>query len=72
MQLQNTMKRAEIKIERTLSALGTIYPQILTGQSTNQVANYSRITSAVSEEVRALRDHLEALAEVKLGQADLS
>lgn len=71
-QLQNTMKRAEIKIERTLSALGTIYPQILTGQSTNQVANYSRITSAVSEEVRALRDHLEALAEVKLGQADLS
>jgi len=66
--LQNTMKRAEIKIERTLSALGTIYPQLLTGQSTNQVADYSRITSEVSEEIRTLRDHLDALEEVKFGQ----
>lgn len=67
--LQRTMKRAEIKIERTLSALGTLYPQILTGQSTNHVADYSRITSEVSEEVRTLKDHLEALEEVKFGQS---
>lgn len=68
-QLQNTMKRAEIKIENTLSLLGTLYPQILTSQSTNQVADYSRITSEVSEEVRLLQDHLEALEEVKFDQA---
>lgn len=67
-QLQNTMKRAEIKIENTLSLLGTLYPQILTSQSTNQVADYSRITSEVSEEVRLLQDHLEALEEVKFGE----
>ncbi len=70
-QLQNTMKRAEIKIENTLSLLGTLYPQILTSQSTNQVADYSRITSEVSEEVRVLQDHLEALEEVKFGRAGL-
>jgi hypothetical protein len=66
--LQNTMHRAEIKIENTLSLLGTLYPQILASQSTNQVADYSRITSEVSEEVRVLNDHLAALEEVKFGQ----
>jgi hypothetical protein len=66
--LQNTMKWAEIKIERTLSSLGTIYPQILTGQSTNHVADYSRLSAEVDEEVRTLQDHLEALEEVKLGR----
>jgi hypothetical protein len=68
--LQNTMARAEIKIENTLSLLGTLYPQILSSQSTNQVSDYSRITGEVSEEVRVLKDHLEALEEVKLGQAN--
>ncbi len=63
------MQRAEIKIENTLSLLGTLYPQILPSQSTNQVSDYSRITSEVSEEVRVLHDHLQALEEVKLGQA---
>jgi hypothetical protein len=63
------MKRAEIKIESTLSALGTIYSQLLIGQSTNQVADYGRLSSDVDEEVRTLQDHLEALEEVKLGKA---
>ncbi len=66
--LQNMMKRAEIQIESTLSALGTIYSQILTGQSTNHVADYSRLSTEVDEEVRGLQDHLEALEEVKLGR----
>jgi serine/threonine protein kinase len=68
--LQNTMVRAEIKIENTLSLLGTLYPQILSSQSTNQVSDYSRITGEVSEEVRVLKDHLDALEEVKLGRAN--
>jgi hypothetical protein len=66
--LQNMMKRAEIKIESTLSALGTIYSQLLIGQSTDQVADYGRLSADVDEEVRTLQDHLEALEEVKLGE----
>ncbi len=66
-QLQNTIKRAEIQIESTLSLLGTIYSQILTGQSTSHVADYSRFSAEVDEEVRLLQDQLEALREVKLG-----
>ena len=67
--LQNTIKRAEIQIESTLSQLGTIYSQILTGQSTSHVADYSRLSADVDEEVQLLQDHLEALREVKLGGA---
>jgi hypothetical protein len=65
-QLQNTIKRAEIQIESTLSLLGTIYSQILTGQSTSHVADTSRLSADVDEEVRLLQDQLEALREVKL------
>jgi hypothetical protein len=65
-QLDNTMERAEMQIESTVSMLGTIYSQILTGQSTSHVADYSRLSSDVDEEVRVLQDHLEALREVKL------
>ena len=66
-QLQTMMKRAEIQIESTLSQLGTIYSQLLTGQSTSHVADYGRLSADVDEEVRQLQDHLEALREVKLG-----
>lgn len=67
-QLQTITARAEIQIESTLSMLGTIYSQILTGQSTSHVADYSRLSADVDEEVRQLQDHLEALREVKLGR----
>jgi hypothetical protein len=66
--LQTTMKRAEIQIESTLSALGTIYSQLLTGESTDHVADYSRLSAEVDEEVRLLQDRLEALEEVKLSR----
>jgi hypothetical protein len=65
--LRRTMKRAEIKIESTLSSLGTIYSQMLISQSTDHVADYSRLSADVDEEVRTLQDHLEALEEVRLG-----
>ena len=64
--LQSTINRAEIKIESILSALGTIYSQVLIAQSTNHVADYSHLSAEVEEEVRKLQDHLEALEEVKL------
>lgn len=68
-QLQNTMARAEMQIESTVSMLGTIYSQVLTGQSTSEVADYSQLSTEVDEEVRLLQDYLEALREVKLGDA---
>ncbi len=68
--LDQTMRRAEVKIESTLSSLGTIYSQILTTQSTNHVADYNKLSTDVEEEVNLLRDHLEALEEVKLGQIE--
>jgi hypothetical protein len=66
--LQSMMSRAELQIESTLSALGTIYSQILTSQSTNHVADYSRLSTKVDEEVHLLQDHLEALEEVKMSR----
>ena len=66
-ELQSVMKRAEIQIEITLSQMGTIYSQLRTGQSTGHVADYSRISEDVDEEVRQLEDYLDALNEVKLG-----
>jgi hypothetical protein len=65
--LQNTIKQAEIQIESTLSLLGTIYSQLLIGQSTNEVADYGRLSADVDEEVHRLQDQLEALWEVKGG-----
>lgn len=65
--LQNTMKKAEIQIESTLSLLGTIYSQVLISQSTSHVADYSRLSVDVDEEVHQLQDQLEALWEVKGG-----
>ncbi len=67
--LQNTIKRAEIQLESTLSQLGTIYSQLLTGQSTTQVADYSRLAADVDEEVQVLNDYLSALREIKLGES---
>jgi hypothetical protein len=65
--LRGTMKRAEIKIESTLSSLGTIYSQMLISQSTDHVADYGHLSAEMDEEVRTLQDHLEALEEVKFG-----
>jgi gas vesicle protein len=67
--LQNSIKQAEIQIESTLSQLGTIYSQLLTGQSTSHMADYSRLATDIDEEVRLVQDHLEALREVKLDLA---
>ncbi|MEM7034320.1 MAG: hypothetical protein AAF629_32555 [Chloroflexota bacterium] len=64
--LQRLVDRADIQMENTLASLGTIYSQILTAQSTNQVADYRHLSHEAEEERQALQDHLEALTEVKL------
>ncbi|MDM8527810.1 hypothetical protein QUF58_06290 [Anaerolineales bacterium HSG24] len=63
--LQKNIKRAEIQIESTISQMGTIYSHILTGQSGNQVADYSRLAADVDEEVTHLQEQLETLQEVR-------
>lgn len=67
-QLQNLTRQAEIQLENTIAALGTIYSQALAMQSTNQVADYGHLSAEVDEQSRMLRDQLEALQEVKLGR----
>lgn len=62
--LQAKMREAEIEIERTLASLGTIYSQVVTGQSSKQVADYSHLSAEVDEQVNALDDYLEAIEEV--------
>ncbi|HEX9926422.1 MAG TPA: hypothetical protein VGD99_27450 [Anaerolineae bacterium] len=66
-QLGSLANRAEIQIESTLSALGTIYSQLLTGQSVSHIADYGQLSAKIDEEVQRLQDHLESLQEVKLG-----
>lgn len=63
--LWQNINQAEVQIENTLALLGTIYVQLLTGQSTNQVADYRRLAADVEEETHRLQDQLEALLEVK-------
>lgn len=64
-QLQRAISQADLQLESTLSLLGTIYSQILTFQSTEQVADYQRLSTEVDDEVARLQDQLEALREVK-------
>jgi len=70
--LQNTMRLAEVKIESTVSMLGTIYSQTQIGSSRGQVADYRHLLAEVDEETMALQDYLEALEEVKYGRPSLA
>lgn len=63
--LRDTMQWAEMRIESTVSMLGTIYSQLLIGRSKGQVADYGRLLDEANEEVEALHDYLDALQEVK-------
>ena len=67
--LQRTIRWAEIKTESTLSMVGTIYSQILAGQSKQHLADYRRLLNEIDEEVHTLHDHLQALEEVKFASA---
>jgi hypothetical protein len=66
-QLRTTAAQAEMQIELTLSLLGTLYSQLLTNQSSLQLADYGYWLREVDEQVQGLQDYLEALREVKLG-----
>lgn len=68
--LQNTMERAELQMEATLTALGTVYSQLLlVGARDVDSAHARRISESVHEQVTSLNDLLAAMNEVYTRQA---
>jgi hypothetical protein len=64
--LQSLMRQAEVQLENSIAALGTIYSQALATQSTSRVADYTHLSTELEEQSKMLRDQLEAMEEVKL------
>ena len=64
---QNSVKRAEIQLESTLSALGTIYAQMsLLGTKEVDSARAQRLRLEIQDEVSSLQDTLDAMDEVQM------
>ena len=63
--LENTMKRAELQMDNTLSALGTIYSQaMLVDAKDIDRGRAQRLQQEIAEEVTDLSDILSAMDEV--------
>ncbi|MDI7274465.1 MAG: hypothetical protein QME94_00665 [Anaerolineae bacterium] len=63
--LQNTMERAEIQLDATLTALGTVYSQLLlVGARGVDSARSRRIAESIREQVAGLSDLLSAMNDV--------
>lgn len=65
--LSETMQWAEIKIENTVSMLGTLYSQATMSQSQGQMGNYQRLLADLEEESLSLNDYVSTLNEIKFG-----
>lgn len=63
--LAGLMELADVKMENTVSMLGTMYSQLLISRSKGQVADYGRLLDEANEAVHSLQDHLHALEEIK-------
>ncbi|MGQ9887752.1 MAG: hypothetical protein ACUVSX_04595 [Aggregatilineales bacterium] len=62
----NSVKRAEIQLESTLSSLGTIYAQMsLLGTKEVDSARAQRLRLEIQDEVSSLQDTLDAMDEVQ-------
>lgn len=62
----NSIKRAEIQLESTLSSLGTIYAQMsLLGTKEVDSARAQRLRLEIQDEVTGLQDTIEAMDEVQ-------
>ncbi|MFZ0546583.1 MAG: hypothetical protein WAM60_14145 [Candidatus Promineifilaceae bacterium] len=65
LQLENTMERAQLQLETTLSSLGTIYSQtMLVGAKDIDSGRAKRLRQEISEEVQELDNILVAMDEV--------
>lgn len=69
----NTIKRAEIQLESTLSSLGTIYAQMsLLGTKEVDSSRAQRLRVEIQDEVASLQDTIEAMDEVQQQRLRLS
>lgn len=69
----NSVKRAEIQLESTLSSLGTIYAQMsLMGTKEVDSARAQRLRLEIQDEVTGLQDTIEAMDEVQAQRLRLS
>ena len=67
--LDNTMDRAELQLENTLTALGTVYSQMLLIDARDvNSAKTQRLSESISSQVDSLQDMLSSLDEVYSGQ----
>ena len=63
--LQSTIESAELQLDRTLAALGTVYSQILqVGAKDSSSERAQRLQEDISEQVHQLQDLAEAMDEV--------
>jgi len=71
-QLRNSMQRAELQLESTLSALGTVYSQtLLVGAKDIDSGRAKRLRQDIADQVVGLEDLLTAMDEVYLDSAVL-
>ena len=72
-QTKNSIKRAEIQLESTLSSLGTVYAQmsLLGTKSGTDGSKQQRLRLEIQDEVNSLQDTIDAMDEVHKMQAFL-
>jgi hypothetical protein len=62
----NSVKRAEIQLESTLSSLGTVYAQMsLLGTKEVDSSRAQRLRLEIQDEVSSLQDTIEAMNDVQ-------
>ena len=73
-QTKNTVKRAEIQLESTLSSLGTVYAQmsLLGTKGSVDSSRGARIGLEIQDEVNSLQDTIDAMDEIQLQSLRLS
>lgn len=68
--LENTMERAELQLENTLTALGTVYSQMLLVDAKDvDSSKAQRLRENIAEQVNSLNDVLTSMEEVYGGNA---
>lgn len=72
-QLDNSMQRAELQLESTLSALGTVYSQtLLVGAKDIDSGRAQRLREDIANQVTGLEDMLQAMDDVYVDSAAAS
>lgn len=71
-ELENAMERARLRLENTLTAMGTIYTQtMLVGAKDIDSGRARRLRQEITDEVQELSDVLSAMDEVYVGESAL-